>query len=420
MTFVELILRFTKDSEAPRKFYYWSALAGISAVIKNNIWLDQFQNNQKLYPNIFVLLVGKPGIRKGPPVVLISNLVDGVDNTRVFSGRATIQGIINELSKAVTKKSGGPPITDSCGALFALEFASFLVHDKSTFLTLMDLYDGHYNPNWGYTLKNSAMIRLKRPFLTLLGATNEINLKEILPEHAVGGGFLARSCIIFATKKAGINPMTRRIETGVTMEMLQERLITISKLKGEIKWSDAARDAYEAWYIDYQKDTEAIENDSTGIMERLHTHIVKTSVLLSLSRGDDLIISLEDLNEAMIACRDFIPGSKRVALGQIGKSVSSAGTAVLLKELINRDPHEITHEEALRKHWMHFDTFELAKISESLFAQKAIAIKFRRSGNETATVYILNPAVLERLGQSVESDSGKPEAKSKPKDKPKN
>src|SRR6266496_5863122 len=106
--FVELVLRYTQQSESPRKFYYWSALSAISAVVKNNVYINRQGGRLKLYPNIFVLLVGRSGLRKGPPINLARALVEAVDNTRVITGQISIPALITALQTAITKENGGP------------------------------------------------------------------------------------------------------------------------------------------------------------------------------------------------------------------------------------------------------------------------------------------------------------------------
>src|SRR5215831_3140840 len=149
MSWVSDILKITKlSSESPRKYWYWAGLSAISAVVNNKVYLDKFL--YKLYPNIYVLLIGKSGIRKGPPVVFAKDVVDMVDNTRVFTGRVSIQAVLGNLQSAVTKQNGKAPIVDAIGMLASTEFASFLVQDPSALTILTDLYDGHSNPKWSY------------------------------------------------------------------------------------------------------------------------------------------------------------------------------------------------------------------------------------------------------------------------------
>src|SRR4030095_1083278 len=127
MTFVELVLSYTKNSEAPRRYFYWAALSSVAAVTRRQVYLPR--GDSKLFPNIFVLLIGKSGLRKGAPVNLAKHLVNAVNSTRVYSGRLSVQGIIADLSKTVTKKDQNTPITGAHGYLVASEFAAFMIKD---------------------------------------------------------------------------------------------------------------------------------------------------------------------------------------------------------------------------------------------------------------------------------------------------
>lgn len=405
MTFIEAVLSYTKASESPRRYYYWSALAAVASVVKSNVYLDKFY--YKLYPNIYVLLVGRSGLRKGPPVNLTRALVSEVNNTRIFAGRVSIQGVISELSKARTKKEGGPPQTEASGLLCASEFASFIIQDPSALTILTDLYDGHYNPEWSYMLRNSPTEKLTKPCLTLIGASNESHIKDAIPQNAIGGGFVARTFIIYSNKKSGINALTVKPKDSIPIEQLYTMLREIGKASGPFKWSEPGRRLYEAWYQQYQE-LEQLEDDTTGTMERLHDHILKTAMLISLSRKVDLVLEYSDIEEAIRACQDFVPGAKRISLGTEGKAPSAPGTAVLLKELLTNSKHEISKPEALAKFWAHFDVFDLDRIAESLFAQKAITITLRPGDNgQREQWYILNPKVLERYQSKSEKEAEK-------------
>lgn len=399
-SFIENVLHYTKDSESPRKYYYWSALAAMAAVLKSNVYLDKFY--YKLYPNIYVLLVGRSGLRKGPPVNLAKQMVTAIDNTRIFAGRVSIEGVISNLAKATTSQNGGPPRTDASAVLFASEFASFIISNNDALTILTDLYDGHYNPEWSYTLRNSPVEKLKAPCLTLLGASNEVHIKDSIPDNAIGGGFIARTFIIYADKKSGINALTQKPEDTIPLDVLVQQLKDISRCKGGFTWSPGGRELYEHWYQKFSEG-ETSQDDQTGTMERIHDHILKTAMLISLSRKLDMRLELPDIEEAIRACQDFVPGAKRVTLGSNGKSVSAPGTAVLLRELLVIPDHRISRTHALQKHWAHFDSFELDRIAESLFAQKAIEIRPQRDEQgKTDVFYILNPKVLERFQQKEE------------------
>jgi len=398
MSWINQLLKATESSESPRKYWYWAGLSAISAVVNNQVHLDKFM--YKLYPNIYVLLIGKSGIRKGPPVALAKQLVQCVDNTRIFSGRLTIQAALSKLKSSITKPNGGPPIVDAIGYFNTSEFASFIVEDPAALTILTDLYDGHYNPQWENITKSSGDERLKNPCISLLGASNEVHFKDAVPDNAMGGGFVARTFIIHADKKAGVNSLTSRPDHIPDVNLLSEHLFKISKVKGQFVWSHDGKELYDRWYTQFSAGE---YSDTTGTIERLHDHILKTAMLLSLARGLDLRLEIGDIKEAIIACQDFVPGARKVAMTSGGKSAAAPGTAVFIRELLSRKESDygMTRIAMGQKHWQYFDMFELDKIAESLKAQKAIREEAKRVEGKMEVWWYLEPIVIQRYEKTI-------------------
>ena len=157
---------------------------------------------------------------------------------------------------------------------------------------------------------------------------------------------------------------------------MRDKLIEISKVKGQFKWNPEALECYDAWYNKF--DAEDHSEDQTGTLERFHDTVLKVAMCISLSNKLDKIIELKDMEQSIIACEAYVPGSRRVGLGQGSKSISAPGTAVFIKALVLDSEHKMLRSEMLRRHWEFFDMFELDRIAESLQAQKAIRITMER------------------------------------------
>ena len=84
--------------ESPLSFWYWAAISAISAVVKDNVYIDR--QIYKLYLNIYVMLHADSGLKKGPPISMAKQLVDKVGNTSVISGRSSIQGCLHSCPGA--------------------------------------------------------------------------------------------------------------------------------------------------------------------------------------------------------------------------------------------------------------------------------------------------------------------------------
>lgn len=383
---LDKVLEYSKESESPTQYFYWAGLAALAGVVRNKVYLDKFY--YKLYPNLYILLIGKSGIRKGIPVALAKELVNSAKVTRVISGRASIQKIISELATAHSIP-GGTPLLDSVGYFSSSEFASFIIQDQQALTILTDLYDGHYHhEGWLNMTKVSGNEKLKNICLTLFGASNEVHFKEAVPDNALGGGFIARTVIVYADKKNGVNSLTHRPKQSLDILELSEYIQQVKKVEGQFTWSEDGRDLYDQWYGDFSSEA---NNDDTGTLERIHDTVLKIAMLVSLSRKLDLVLEKEDIAEALEQARRTVPGLKRLVMGA-GKNPLGPQTAMVLKELLTRPPtFSASKSEILQKYWGHLDSYDLDRISESLQQQKAI--KVSEGGGDT--YYILNPKVAE-------------------------
>jgi hypothetical protein len=294
LDFINDLLEQTEEIETPASFIKWAGFASISAILKRNVFLNKWA--YKLYPNIYILFIADSGLAKGFANVIATKLVGSVDNTRVISGRNSIQGILADLSKATTSNNGGPPILDASCFLNSGEFVNFLLQDDQAVSILTELYDSNYIQKYTSTLKGTGKETLKDPYVVLLGSSNETLLKEALPESSVEGGFIARTILVREDKKRCINPLTRAPTKPIDWNSLSHYLKEIAKLRGEFRYTSESRDFYEEWYREFAKRD---FTDKTGTANRLHDTILKLAIIISCSQRLDLVLEKSDIEKAI-------------------------------------------------------------------------------------------------------------------------
>lgn len=336
MSLIQDFLASTDDSESPKQYFFWSFLSAIASVVNNKVYLDKFY--YKLYPNLYVLLVGKSGLRKGVPVAIAKELVQMVGNTRVMSGRMSIQAMLKELGTARGREKL-PPLTDAVGYLVSSEFGSFIVEDDQALTILTDLYDGHYNKNWKNLLKTAGIDTLKNVNLNLLGAINPIHFKTSIPPNAIGGGFIARTFIILESKKHRVNSLTTQPDKKLDLEYYVEQLSEISNFEGEIVWSPDGKYIYNEWYKIFSEDE---VNDDTGTAERLHDHVLKVAMLIALSQKR-MVLTDVDITVAIDSCADFSANAVKLTVGGNKKDSADPLSPVVQKicEILYETPDHI-------------------------------------------------------------------------------
>ena len=376
MGWIEQVVASTAEAESPERFQYWSAVASLSAVVKKNVYLDRYY--YKLYPNVYIFLVAKSGLRKSNPVTLAKKLVTEANCTRVILGRNSIQAVLKELGKSHSIEGGGV-LKEANGFMVSGELASFLVKDPEALTILTDLYDTHANePEWRNTLKTSGIDVLKNPCLTLLGATNEEHFKAAVPNDAIGGGFIARTLIVFESHRRIINDLMDPPKIVPSITKLSEHLKDVAKLKGEFKILPEAKMLYRAWYKEF---TSMIHDDKTGTIERMGDTVLKLAMILALSKGFALELSRSNIEEAIYQCTDCLDGLQTITMGSNGKSEIKEQTAMVLRELLKREGNSIKRSGLLSKFWGEMDSYVLDRVMETLIQSNAVEVD--RVGKDT-------------------------------------
>lgn len=374
MSWLDKFLEATQESEAPELYFKWSGLATIAAIVKNNVYLNRF--HYILYPNIYVMLIGRSGLRKGIPILYAKKIVEKINNTRVIAGRNSIEAIIRELSSAETTENNPVPFKDAVGFLISSEFAAFLIRNPDALTILTDLYDGHYNEEWKNSLKGSPLERLSHVCLTMLGASNEIHFKDTVPLNAIGGGFIARTVLAVSTEKRGSNSLTSAPKHLIDVPILADGLKHLVDLKGPFSYG-TGKNEYDKWYDHFDKQ---VVTDTTGTAERLGDTVLKVAMLHSLSRGNSLVLTKEDVQFAIEECENSTKGTQHVFLGT-GKQNLAEPTGMLVKELIKVYPDAISRQNILKKMWGHLDAIDFDRIYETL-KQAGIMEREMRGGSE--------------------------------------
>jgi len=383
MTWIEDFMEATKGAESPRSYFYWSALAAISATVRNKVYLDKHFYN--LYPNVYILLVGRSGLRKSYPVNLAKQMVAQLNITRIISGRNSVQSIIQELGRAQTAP-GRPPIKDAVGFIVSGEMGTLLIEDSQATNILMDLHDGHYNKEWKNTLKTSGVDELRNVNVTLLGAINPELLKDIIHAKEIKGGFVARTMLVVEHKKAHRNPLIDRPKGIIEIEKFLPYLRQLSLLEGGFVWSQGARDVFTEWYMGYDADEK--KDDQTGTAQRIHDQVLKVAMLIALAERPELVLEERHIDEALDNCLKFESSAKTVTQGT-GSSEMAPKIKLVVDELLRKK--EIKKSDLLRYHYGDFDVQDLDRIMPTLLQARMVT----ESIQNREVIYKATPVLFE-------------------------
>src|SRR5260221_6692989 len=396
-TWLENLLQSTDELESPKSFWYWSALAAIAAIVKDNVYLNR-GGAFKQYPNIYVMLLARSGLRKGPPINLAKRLVTKVGGTRIINGRSSIQAILKDMGTA-TSEPGGKVNGKADAFILSSEMSASFVDDKATMDILTDLFDRLYNEGEWKSLLKMETFTLKDPIVSMLLGTNEPHFKNFFAEKDVHGGFIGRMFVIAESKKNRTNSLIDDLANPLIIENLLPHLRDISKVKGPFKSlsKTEAGMIYTKWYHELDEVYDRIE-DKTGTLERIGESVIKVAMLLSLARSTDLIITSDDMTEAITACQRLVGNIRKSTMSQSSKQGYAEQKTLIIEELMARENHQISQEQLLKKFWMHFNIDQLTMIMQSFDLAKLIITE--SIGNHI--IYRMTDKVYQEMKQYLE------------------
>lgn len=365
------------ELESPASFWFWSAISAISAVVQDNVWLDRQIFNT--YPNIYVMLHADSGLKKGPPIAMARALVTPVGNTRIISGRSSIQGILKDLGTAQSQPGGKAPFTKCVAFICSSELSSSIVEDKVATKILTDLYDRSYNVGTWRSLLKMESFELKDPTVTMLTATNEAMAEDFFTKSAIQGGYFARTFIIYEKQGQADNSLMYPLTTRPNYPSLALYLVELAKLKGKFRdlaqttssneyryrktknnreiWFNETGVIYDDWYDEFKNLIRTQEiRDETGTMNRFGDSVLKVAMLLALANEPKLEIAPELMTEAIDKCEKLLGNARRATHGKHGMSPSGILKSMIIMELLNREDHSVSRKMLMKKMWMHYES----------------------------------------------------------------
>ena len=361
MSWIDLYMRSTKELEAPQEYYYWSALAVISAVLKRNVWIDKYEF--QVYPCVYILLYGPSGVKKSTVVSRATRVLRKIDDVRVITGRASIEALIEELS-ARTEEDGGKVHMDAQAYVGVPELSAMFVDAQKAVHQLTNLYDAEGHDTFPILLKSGKTI-IKKPGLTFLMASNEENYRAVMPPEATAGGFLSRTSIIYANHSGKLNSLMKEPENLLDSDMpeLVAYLKELSKLRGPFVMTSQAMERFDAWYYPYKKEDHS--DDIVGISNRIDITMHKLAMILSAARDTTQIIHETDIEMAKQLCLVDVMNGLRRCVKRMGDTTHQK-SLVLVMDLLCHGP--VSRSQLIRNYSRYFSADDLDVVIRTIHA----------------------------------------------------
>lgn len=334
-------MEFTENTEPPPQYHRWAFLSGAAARIGRNLWIPF--GHGRIYPNMYVMLVGVPGTRKSTAVTLARRILSQAAYTQFSYSKTTKQKFLLDLADSTIPKDATGKVDfskaldmdiinapqNASNYICCDEFVDFIGINNIEFINLLTtLWDNL--PHYDERLKNSKSVRLDEPTINLLGGITPTSFAQAMPAEVAGQGFLSRLILVYG------EPPERKItwprtpkdeEYTAFVECFQK----LEKLKGEVILTDDARQVIDAIYQLWENPDD-IRLQYYGA--RRLTHMLKLCIIIAAinCHTDQVLISRDTVIEANTIL-SYTELTMHSALGEFGKAKNSEAAQKIVETL---------------------------------------------------------------------------------------
>ena len=287
-------------SEVPDIYHFWATVSLIAAVVEDRVYYQKFKH-EKLYPNLFVMLVGPSGLGKGTAIGHLMRLVEKSVHINKYRGRLTAAHLIDYLGKPTIDAWGQQMLASPKLWLIMDELQNDIIGSNKKmvedFVYLMtELYTAsNYKIQAG--TRGSGQVNIEAPILNWFCGTNEDDLREILSKKMMNTGFTARTCFVFGEYDFGkrIPRIQYPDDYEEIFQHLQCRLWMMQRTTGRFLMTTAAEAESDKWY---EKRPSPVEELLYSAWKRQHDSLLKFAMILCLADGGPLVIKYRHIVQA--------------------------------------------------------------------------------------------------------------------------
>lgn len=363
-------LSYTDKSEPPKVFHRWCLLSSVGALLGRKYFVPF--GHERLFPTIYVMLMGEPATRKSTAIKTIKKLISKAGYDTISADKTGKEKFLIDLEGLTPDEPGvssrttldaiterhlfGSSMLNEPRETFIMadEFNDFAGTNNTEFYTTLGSFWDYDDPEKPYTsrFKNQS-VSIFQPTVSILGGNTQENFAKAFPPDIIGGGFLSRMLLIHGERskvKYTFPPTPDENETLKLMDVMRDLHTSYRGEAGKTPEALALLDTI------YQKSNyELSDVRFKAYNGRRFTQLVKLALGVSACYGADKITQDHVvIANTILAAAEHNMGN---ALGEFGNSKNSAQVNMVMNEL-----NKATHAMTIQELWSLMDR-ELEKVS---------------------------------------------------------
>ena len=323
---MQTYIQYSAGTEAPRILHFWCGITAMAGALRRKVWFDQIRF--KWYPSFYVCLVADPGIAtKSTTADMAMDLLRAIPGIKFGPDAVTWQSLVTSFASSCESfEWNGEYHPMSPITLLASEFGNLMdLNDKDMVNLFITLWDGR--SRYEKETKMSGNDTIEAPWINMLACTTPSWMADNMSRYMTGGGLTSRIIYVFADRKENY---AAYLDTTAPKELVQLKEALIQDLEyismnlcGPLTLTPGAREWGVAWYENLWTKVYSKSGEDwwKGYLARKQTHLHKLAMVLSISRGDSMLIELEDLTIADTMLAEIEREHDKV-FANVGKSES--------------------------------------------------------------------------------------------------
>jgi hypothetical protein len=284
--------------DAPESFIFWSALYTLSSVVKRKLkFPEEITGSWTVSPNLFIMFVAPPGTKKTATLESFSlRLLSKIETVSTSSTFFTKESLMAQLVEC----------PDYALSIVVGEFGELMQKNKpgEMYDFLISLFDASIKDKLEVSTLKRGKETAHTPCITMAAATTPIWMKENMSENAIHGGFSSRVIYVVEdeVRPGGLFLYRKRLK-GMNLDRtdmetkLLEDLMQINLLEGEFSMDEDVEDYANEWYENvHKKSVKEADEKLLSYYSRKPGMILKLAMLYSVSKGNDMKITKEDID----------------------------------------------------------------------------------------------------------------------------
>lgn len=290
--FIDQYLYCTGLSEVPVTFHRMACLSLLAASVGERCWFVRDAGGRRIYPNLYVFLIGPSGSGKEYAITHASKFAQDLPEVGFLASTGiTKQAIIDRLDRAAKQ----PAIFPHDHLLYLVtEELGMSVPDAERGRELIKFMTGQYIPSGlqitEHTRMHGEKIIPKNRCFNWLAGTNDAWLVEAVERSSILGGFFARVLSVRGRRDGSIRHanITYPPDRDKVMANLLLRFEMYTKLRAQfVKTKDAA-EWYQTWYESHEYRPSPTDPLLEASFNRDDEMVHRLALLLTLAEMDNI------------------------------------------------------------------------------------------------------------------------------------